>query len=224
MSSFAENLGNSADPSLIYFVHSRFLFLTIISHFGGLYDRLINKRIDLFSFHPYIGLLPNLRRSYIPCTNKSHTNSAPAIPSDLALVSEEEPTSPTEEVSMIIISSLVLGLMIFGMFSTVGVDVVSGMELEGEREVAVGDIAIDTDEELTSEDVGADKMLVEVVSVLFGRFKSGLLSRPYSSLRKKYVIIKRISLDRTVCWNKVNSTQFTPQALRQSKIGITLKW
>ncbi|PFX29148.1 hypothetical protein AWC38_SpisGene6095 [Stylophora pistillata] len=108
------------------------------------------------------GLLPNLRRSYIPCTNKSHTNSAPAIPSDLALVSEEEPTSPTEEVS------LVLGLMIFGMFSTVGVDVVSGMELEGEREVAVGDIAIDTDEELTSEEVGADKMLVEVVSVLFG--------------------------------------------------------
>lgn len=70
--------------------------------------------------------------------------------------------------------------MIFGMFSTVGVDVVSGMELEGEREVAVGDIAIDTDEELTCEEVGADKMLVEVVSVLFGRFKSGLLSRPYS--------------------------------------------
>ena len=42
------------------------------------------------------------------------------------------------------------------------------MELEGEREVAVGDIATNTDEGLTNEEVGTDTMLVVVVSVPVG--------------------------------------------------------
>ena len=69
---------------------------------------------------------------------------------------------------MTIVSSLVLALTVVVTFLTVFESRVSGMELEGEREVAVGDIATNTDEELTNEEVGTDTMLVVVVSVPVG--------------------------------------------------------
>lgn len=68
---------------------------------------------------------------------------------------------------MAIVSSLVLALTVVVTFPTVFESRVSGMELEGEREVAVGDIATNTDE-LTNEEVGTDTMLVVVVSVPVG--------------------------------------------------------
>ena len=68
---------------------------------------------------------------------------------------------------MTIVSSLVLALTVVVTFPTVFESRVSGMELEGEREVAVGDIATNTDE-LTNEEVGTDTMLVVVVSVPVG--------------------------------------------------------
>lgn len=69
---------------------------------------------------------------------------------------------------MTIVSSLVLALTVVVTFPTVFESRVSRMELEGEREVAVGDIATNTDEELTNEEVGTDTMLVVVVSVPVG--------------------------------------------------------
>lgn len=69
---------------------------------------------------------------------------------------------------MTIVSSLVLALTVVVTFPTVFESRVSGMELEGEREVAVGDIATNADEELTNEEVGTDTMLVVVVSVPVG--------------------------------------------------------
>lgn len=69
---------------------------------------------------------------------------------------------------MTIVSSLVLALTVVVTFPTVFESRVSGMELEGEREVAVGDIATNTDEELTNEEVETDTMLVVVVFVPVG--------------------------------------------------------
>lgn len=86
---------------------------------------------------------------------------------------------------MTIVSSLVLALTVVVTFPTVFESRVSGMELEGEREVAVGDIATNTDEELTNEEVGTDKMLVVVVSVPVG-----------SSLKKAIMIICKNILGR----------------------------
>lgn len=96
--------------------------------------------------------------------NNSHTNSAPAMPSDPVLDLEVEPACSTWSVSITIIPSLVLALRIVGIFLALGVDGVKRMELEGDIRVGVGDMA--TDEELPNEEVGSDEMLVAVVSVL----------------------------------------------------------
>ena len=79
---------------------------------------------------------------------------------------------------MTIVSSLVLALTVVVTFPTVFESRVSGMELGGEREVAVGDIDTNTDEELTNEEVGTDTMLVVVVSVPVG---SSLKKRNYDN-------------------------------------------
>lgn len=71
---------------------------------------------------------------------------------------------------MIIVFFLVLVLMVVVIFLVVFESRVSGMELEGEREVVVGDIVINIDEELINEEVGIDIMFVVVVFVFVGSF------------------------------------------------------
>lgn len=71
---------------------------------------------------------------------------------------------------MIIVFFLVLVLMVVVIFLIVFESRVSGMELGGEREVVVGDIVINIDEELINEEVGIDIMFVVVVFVFVGSF------------------------------------------------------